>query len=126
MRRVIITHATAATVYRWATAGSKRQQAKYRNALTVCRVLNRREAPVLGTDWIADEYGLLSMIKLQWGYGHVRDCGLPSDDGSILAVARECEGQPVLRPDGPSNRWHGTESLREFRRPWLEGGSNWR
>ena len=101
-RRIIYTRATAATVYRWATSGKRRRRNKYRNALTVCRVLNRREAPVLGI--APNGYGLLGHVKLEWGEGHLRDCG-PWLDIHV-------------NPGGATERywgWHNTESRRVLR-----------
>lgn len=69
-RRLIITHATAATVVHWATHGPKRLRAKYRHALTACRVLNRREAPLVGVD-TEGKVGCIAAIKFAWGSGFI-------------------------------------------------------
>lgn len=74
MKRVIITHASAATVYRWATSGPRRRRRKYRNAITLCRVVAGRYGVIMGTDENGD-YGDVGKIRVSYGFGHVRDCG---------------------------------------------------
>lgn len=69
--KVAATWSTAATVLHRATHGSKRVRAKYRNRLTVCRILNRREAYVLGrVPALGGIYGQVDTIKMLWGTGH--------------------------------------------------------
>lgn len=64
-RKIIQTKATAATVYRWATTGSRRRRRKYRHALTICRRIVGREVFVMGT--AADgSYGRVAQIKLSY------------------------------------------------------------
>lgn len=74
VRRLIISHATAATVARWATQGSKRVRAKYEHAITACRVLNRRESPLVGLD-AEGVFGELAELKFSWGAGFIRQIG---------------------------------------------------
>lgn len=112
--RVRITHATAATVYRWATTGKRRRRRKWLHCLAVCRVLNRREAPLMAR--IDGVYGLVGSVKLSWGYGHVRDCGEPQGngvDGTLREVARACAGEHATV--GPP-WWDDTESARVLRK----------
>jgi hypothetical protein len=74
------TSATAATVARWATLGKKRLRAKYRGAtVTACRILNRRELPLVGE--FKGAFGLLVSIKMSWGVGYVRARGAESTIG---------------------------------------------
>lgn len=78
-RRLIITRATAATVVGWATQGTKRLRAKYRHAVTACRVLNRRESPLVGVD-ANGKFGPIANIKFSWGFGPIgRDIGWYGD-----------------------------------------------
>ena len=71
MTRLSSTWSTAGTVLHRATPGSKRWRAKYRNRLTVCRILNRREAYVLGrVPHLGGVYGRVDTIKFSWGCGH--------------------------------------------------------
>lgn len=70
MPRLIITRATACAVERWATRGKKRLRNKYRHNLTACRVLNRRECPIVGE--VAGRFGVVFWLKMAYGHGCLR------------------------------------------------------
>jgi len=128
--KVITTRATVGTVKRWASSGTKRQRAKYKHALTVCRVVHRRDAPVLfgGLDWehVQDGYRAWCFeIRFSWGSGYVRTAvtswgnqersnrwwkrperrGLAFRLPSLGWYDRGCGGQPPLTCWADARRW---------------------
>lgn len=117
--KIITTHASAATVHRWAKQGRR----KYLNNWTICRVLNRREAPLLGC--FRGRWGLIDTIKLQYGMGHVRECGPPIDGAwsTVKEYARAIRDgkmdQDIGMPAPVGHPYENTESAKELRwRPW--------
>lgn len=119
--RFIVTQATAATVSRWATLGKKRLRRKYRNALTACRLLNRREVPIVGED-AAGAFGQVDVVKFAWGLGgvgwygewHVQSGGRTRPLYSFADLRRELQIKPPTRPASLTTDY--TCSLRKLRR----------
>lgn len=107
-RTFIVTHATAATVVRWATIGNARLRKKYRGAVTACRILNRRECPLVAENLVG-AFGHFTAIKFSW-VGH--DWGM----GGIKGPNLGWYGDWHVRHGGRSRPLHSVADLRRWAR----------
>lgn len=114
--RIISTHATEWKVKHWAASAPKRIRAKYKHAITVCRVVNRRDAPVLlaGVDWRHERGDLGSYaarcIRFSWGSGYVRDGVSTFANRGARRGWKSWRREPPWRL--PSLGWYGSHFLR--------------
>lgn len=125
--RLIVSHCTAAEVWRLATAGPRRRRLKYQHGLTVACVLNRREAPLLAMTPAG--YGVVGEVKFSWGFGWIDPSGsarawLPGQErrvDTLDAMRRWARG--LTAADLPSEPlaprphygWSNTESRSRLR-----------
>jgi hypothetical protein len=104
--KVIITRATGATVWRWAMCGKKRLRKKYRNARTLCRVVNARHGgPILGT--AAGSWGYLGRAKIAWGWPAVLTFAEaePSSHADLTTLKKAIARAEVRRLKHPNLPW---------------------
>jgi hypothetical protein len=111
--KVIVTRATGATVWRWAMRGKKRLCKKYRNARTLCRVVNQRHGgPILGI--AAGEWGYLGRAKIAWGWPAVLTFAEvePSSHANLTTLRKAIARAEVRRLKHPSLPW-GDDQMSE-------------